>query len=82
MIVTYHRIGRIPVLPALAAAGALVVVGGIAVTVLSIVGLIAWSTKALRAVGIVVAKPRLPLAGGDIIDGVVVHRSSTSTLDQ
>lgn len=82
MIVKYHRIGRISVLPAVAAAGALVIVGGIAVTVLSIVGVIAWSTKALRALGFVVAEPRLPLEGDDTIEAVVVDRSSTDTLDQ
>lgn len=82
MIVMYHRVGKIPVLPALAAAGALVIVGGIAVTVLSIVGVLAWSTKALRALGFVVAEPRLPLERNDTIEGVVVDQSSAGTLDQ
>jgi hypothetical protein len=82
MIVMDHRGGKIPVLPALAAVGALVIVGGIAVTVLSIVGVMAWSTKALRALGLV-AEPRLPLERDDNnIEGVVVHRSSAGTLDQ
>ena len=39
MVITYHRIGRIPVLPAVAAAGAAVIVGGLAVTIFTIVGL-------------------------------------------
>ena len=78
MFVTYHRVGRIPVLPALAAAGALIIVGGIAVTILAIVGVVACSARALRAFGIVVAEPRLPFEAGDTIEGVVVHRSSSA----
>jgi hypothetical protein len=75
MFVTYQRIARIPVLPALAAAGALVIVGGIAVTILAIVGVVACGTKLLRVFGFVLSERRLPFHGDDTIDGVVVNRS-------
>ena len=81
MFVTNHRVGRIPVLPALAAAAALVIVGGIAVTTLAIVGVIACGTQLLRALGFVSAAQRLQFQD-DTIDGVVVNRSSAGKLDR
>lgn len=81
MFFTYHRAGRIPVLPALAAAGALVIVCGIAVTTLAIVGVVACGIRLLRAVGLVPAERQLPFQGHDTIEGVVVNRSAAGTLD-
>ena len=77
MIFTYHRVGRISVIPALAAAGAVVVVGGIAATVLAIVAVAAAGAGLLRAVGRIVA-PRREAAIEDagVIEGVVVESST------
>ena len=75
---TYHRVGRIPVLPALAAAGAIVIVGGIAVTILAIVGVVWLGTRLLRTFGLVGTKPALPSKNDDVIEGVVVSRSSAA----
>lgn len=75
---TYHRVGRITVLPALAAAGAIVIVGGIAVTILTIVGVVRLGTRLLRTFGLVGTKPALPSQGDDVIEGVVVSRSSAA----
>ena len=75
---TYHRVGRIPVLPALAAAGALVIVGGIAVTILAIVGVVRFGTRLLRTMGLVRTRPALFSQGDDVIEGVVVDRSSAA----
>jgi hypothetical protein len=82
MFFTYQRVGRIPVLPALAAAGAIVIVGGIAATILTIVGVVGCGTRLLRALGLVATK-RAPASQGDeIIEGVVVNRSSAGMLDR
>lgn len=81
MFFTYHRVGRIPVLPALAAAGALVIVGGIAVTTLAIVGAVACGTRLLRAFGLAPAERRLAFQDRETIEGVVVNRSQAGTLD-
>ena len=75
MFFTYHRVGRIPVLPALAAAGALVIVGGIAVTILAIVGVVGFGTMLLRTFGLVRTERALASEGDDVIEGVVVNRS-------
>ena len=45
MFVTYHRVVRIPVLPAIAATGALVIVSSIAVAILAIAGAVACGTS-------------------------------------
>ena len=82
MSVTYHRVDRIHVPPALAAAGAAIIVGGIALTILAIVATIWWTTRALRALGFIVAVPRLAVGGDDTIEGVVVHRSSARRLER
>ena len=68
------------VLPALAAAGVLVIVGGIAVTTLVIVAIIACGTGLLRAFGLVEAERRLGFQP-DFIEGVVVNRSTAAKLD-
>ena len=73
---TYHRVGRIPVLPALAAAGALVIVGGIAVTILAIVGVVRFGTRLLRTFGLVGTRPAPRSHGDDVIEGVVVDRGA------
>lgn len=74
MFVTYHRVGRIPVLPALAAAGAIVLVGGIAVALFAMVGIIGCGAWLLRAAGLVATEPVLATPSGDIIEGMVVNR--------
>ena len=80
MFITYHRAGKMAVLPALAVAGVVVVLGGIAatiaVTALVVVGVTACGLSVLRAVGLG-GRPRGPAVGPDeIIEGVVVSRSS------
>jgi hypothetical protein len=86
MLFTYRRVGRIPVLPVLAAAGALVVLGGlaalIAVTALAVAGVVAFGIRLLRAVGLLgVRSDRRPaVRGGDIIEGVVVNRSPAGAM--
>ena len=82
MLFTYHRAGKIPVLPALAAAGAVVIVGGIAVTILAIVGVIGFGTRLLRTFGLVGTERALASEGGDVIEGVVVSRPSAGMLDR
>lgn len=76
MLITYHRVGRIRVLPALAAAGAMVMVGGIAVAILAIVGIVWCGAWLLRAVGLVPTKAGPAAQSDDIIEGTVVHRSA------
>jgi hypothetical protein len=77
MFFTYHRVGRIPVLPALAAAAAMVVVGGIAVTILAIVGIVGCGAWLLRAVGLVATERVLATQSDDVIEGIVVNRSAS-----
>lgn len=85
MFFIHLRVGRIPVLPALAAAGSLIIVGSIvvtmAVTTLAIAGVVACGTRLLRALGLVGAEPPLAFQGDDAIEGVVVNRSSAGMLD-
>jgi hypothetical protein len=81
MFITYGRVGRSAVLPAVAAAGAIVVVGGIAVTILAIVGVVGFGTRLLRTFGLVGTERALASQGDDVIEGVVVNRSSVSVLD-
>jgi hypothetical protein len=80
MFVTYHRVGRSALLPALAAAGVLVIIGGIAamiaVTTLAIVAIVAVGIKVLRAFGLGGPRRSLALRADDTIEGVVVNRSS------
>jgi hypothetical protein len=81
MFFTYHRVGRIPVLPAIAAAGPIVIVGGIAVSILAIVGIVGCGAWLLRALGLMGTERAPASQSDDIIDGVVVHRSSARILD-
>ena len=81
MFFTYHRVGRIPVLPALVAAGAIVIFGGIAATILTIAGVVGCGARLLRALGLL-GTGQAPVSQGDgIIEGVVVKRSSAGTLN-
>lgn len=77
---TASRPNSYPVLSALAAAGVLVIVGGIAVTTLVIVAIIACGTRLLRAFGLVGAERRLRFQP-DFIEGIVVNRSPAGRLD-
>jgi hypothetical protein len=75
MFFIYHRAGRIPVLPALAAAGAIVIVSGIAVTILAIVGVVGFGTRLLRTFGLV--GTGAPASNGDdVIEGVVMNANN------
>lgn len=76
MFFTYHRAGRLPVLPAIAAAGAIVIVGGIAVTIFAMVGIVRCGAWLLRAVGLVGTERVLATQSDDIIEGIVVSRSA------
>ena len=82
MVFTYQRVGRIPVLSVLAAVGAIVIVGGIAATILTIVGVVGCSTRLLRALGLVGTERAPAPRGNDIIEGVVVNRSPAGILDR
>lgn len=81
MSFTYYRVGRIPVLPALAAAAAIVIVGGVAVTLLAIVGVVGLAARLLRTFGLVATERASVSQGDDVIEGVVVNRSSAGMLD-
>lgn len=76
MVFTFERVGRIPGLPAVAAAAAIVVVAGIAATILTIVGVVGCGARLLRALGLVTARRAPASPRGEIIEGVVVNRSS------
>jgi hypothetical protein len=86
MLITYRRVGTRAVLPALIAAGVLVVIGGlaamIAVAILAVVGVIAFGMTVLRALGLGGRRHRSAFragAGADAdktIEGVVVTQSS------
>ena len=82
ILFTYHRVGRIPVLPALAAVGAVVIVGGLAATILAIVGVAAVGTRLLRRVGLAGTTPALPVQRDDVIEGVVVDRPAAGISDR
>jgi len=79
MFVTYHRIGRSAVLPAVAAAAVLLIVGGIAAVsaaiTLAIVGVVAVGIRLFHA--LVRGGTERPLAfnGDNTIEGFVVNRS-------
>ena len=81
MFITYHRVGKSAVLPALAAAGALVVIGGIAamiaVAAFAAAGAVACGIAVLRACGLG-GRTRTPESdAGRTIEGTVVTRSSS-----
>jgi hypothetical protein len=81
MFITYHRVGRIALLPALAVAGVVVVIGGIAaviaVATLAVFGVVALSITVLRAFVFGGRKRRLAFEADKTIEGVVVTRSSS-----
>lgn len=73
MFITYHRVGRIHVLPALAAVAAAVMVAGVAATALVAVGVAAVGVRLFRAVArIGRAEHPVPSQDDEIIEGVVV----------
>jgi len=75
-MIIYRRVGSISFLPALAAAGALIIVAGIAATTIVIVGIAAGAARLLRVAGLGPLERPLPFARHDTIDGVVVRRSA------
>ena len=75
MVFTYQRAGRIPVLPAIVAAGGIVIVGGVAATILAIVAVVACGTRLLRALGLLATQRAPASQGDDIIEGVVVNNT-------
>ena len=82
MFITYSRVVRFRGLPALAAAGAIVIVGSIAATVLAIVGVVGFGTRLLRTFGLVETEPPLVSQVDDAIEGVTVNRSPAGVLDR
>lgn len=76
MIVTYHRVGRIRLLPALAAAGAVVIVAGLAAATLVVVGVTAGAARLL--LGFRRRGRAMPdtVEDGRVIEGVVVESPS------
>ena len=80
MFVTYHRVGRSAVLPALAAAGVLVIVGGIAaviaVTTLAVGAVVVVGIRLFQALGLGRTKRPLDFQADNTIEGVVVDRDS------
>ena len=85
MFITYYRyrIGRSAVLPALAAAGVLVIVGGIAAiiaaTTLAVVGSIVLGIRLLHALGLGGTTRPLTCQADNTIEGTVVNRSSAAS---
>jgi hypothetical protein len=79
MFITYHRVGRSALLPALAATGVLVIVGAIAaliaVTTLAIVGSIVLGIRLLHALGLGLTKRPVGFPADNTIEGIVVNRS-------
>jgi len=79
MFVTYHRVGRLAVLPALAAVAAALLLAGVAAVVLVIVATAACAMWFLRALGrIGRSDRRVPARDPDTIDGVVLHSAEVS----
>lgn len=73
MFVTYHRVGRISLLPALAAGAAAVIVLGVAAITLVVGGVAACGVRLLRAIGrIGPAERRASFEDHRTIEGVVV----------
>jgi hypothetical protein len=83
MFITYHRIGRSAALPALAGAGVLVIVGGIAatiaVTALAFGAVVAVGARVLHAFGLGGTRRPLAFQADNTIEGVVVNRSSADS---
>jgi hypothetical protein len=79
MFITYHRVGRSAVLPALAVTGVLVIVGAIAamiaVTTLAVVGCIVLGIRLLHALGLGRTKRPVAFPADNTIEGIVVNRS-------
>ena len=79
MFIAYRRVGRSAVLPALAAAGVLVIVGGIAamiaVTALAVVGVVVLGVRLLHALGLGRTKRPVAFPADNTIEGIVVSRS-------
>jgi hypothetical protein len=79
MFITYRRVGGSALLPALAAAGVLVIVGGIAATIavaaLAVVTVAAVGIRVSRAFGLEGFRTR-GVDGNNTIEGVVVNRPS------
>src|SRR5687768_7098427 len=79
MFITYHRVGRSAVLPALAVTGVLVIVGAIAamiaVTTLAVVGSIVLGIRLLHALGLGGRKRPVAFPADNTIEGIVVNRS-------
>lgn len=81
MFITYHRVGRISLLPALAAVAAALIVVGVATITLVVVGAAACGVRFLRAIGrIGPAERSVPSQDHTTIEGVVVD--STDVFDQ
>lgn len=79
MVVTYHRVGTGAVLAALVAAGMVIVVGGIGVTIavatLAVMSVLRVGVRLAHALGLRQTTPAPAGQADTIIDGVVVHRA-------
>ena len=74
MFVTYHRVSRIPLVPALAAVASAAIVVGVAAMVLVVVGGAGCGVWLLRAVGCIGPAARhAPVEDDTAIAGVVVN---------
>ena len=74
MLFTYHRVGRISPISALAAVGSAVIVVGVATTMLVVVGVGACGVRLFRAIGSIgPAGRRVPVEDHTTIEGVVVN---------
>lgn len=82
MFFTYHRVGRIPLLPALAAGAVAVIVVGIATITLLVVGIAACGVGLLRAIRrIGPAERRVAVQDQTTIEGVVMDSTDVSPSD-
>jgi hypothetical protein len=73
MIVTYRRVGRISLLPALAAVAGAVIVAGVVVIPLVVLGVATYGIRLVRAIGRgSSAERQVALQDHTIIEGVVL----------
>lgn len=79
MFFTYRRVGRLSLLPALAAGAVLAAVAGVAAITVGAVVVVAGSVRLLRAIGRLGAAERdLPVPDTDTIEGVVVNSTDSA----
>jgi hypothetical protein len=82
MLVTYRRVVSIPLLPALAAAGIVVIVCGLAGTMLAVVGIVKCSKALFGTFGSDVLEHDAPPRRDHTIEATVVNQSSLRRWDR